>query len=119
MAAEKFNCSSKRCVAEFLSGKRGHATITEPHTNSKQQTLFSMGLSHRKCTLLAKYPQPGPLPQRHSAGFAEAMRQAAASVAGELQIITSESEAAEDDDSGEGEEGKDEAGDQVMTVDSV
>ena len=40
-------------------------------------------------------PQPVSLPQQHSTALAEAMRQAAASVAGELQIISSESEAAE------------------------
>jgi hypothetical protein len=73
----------------------------EPHTAARQQTLFSMGFSRRKRTLFDL--QPGPLPQRHSAGFAEAMWRAAASVAGELQIISSKSEVAEDDDSGEGD----------------
>ena len=52
----------------------------EPHTDGRQRTLFSMGFSHRKRTLDL---QPAPLPQRQSAGFAEAMRQAAASVAGQ------------------------------------
>ena len=107
----------KDVLLNFLSHKYGRATITGPRAPHRWQTANSVEHGGISSQAHAADPQPVPLPQRHSAGIAEALRQAAASVAGEWQIISSKSEAAEDDDSGEREEGEGEGGDLVVAVD--